>query len=1208
MANKLSAWCDHILEGGWLLALIVVPLFFNVHSSRVFEPDKLALLRSLALLMAVVWVVKAVNEAGSAPQDPSHPRGLLPWVRQTPFVLPALLYIGAMLLSTALSIVPRVSFWGSYQRLQGTFSFLAYVVVFFSILGALRRREQLERLLNTVVLTSIPIAIYGWIQHSGLDPLPWGGDVVTRVAANAGNPIFLAAHLIMAFFITLERLLHSFRLLMAECEGSIADAVLTGVYIFALVVQAVAIVYTQSRGPWLGWAAGLYVFVLVGLIALRRQSPDRAPLRPSEVLKAAGTAVGSLVLGSLPVYAALAALKKGWRWLWLSWVLQTLLVAALLVVFNLPQSPLSPLRQLPYIGRMGQVFEVESGTGKVRVLIWEGVVDLLRRNPARALVGYGPESMYVAYNAVYPPDLAHYEARNASPDRSHNETFDALVTTGVLGFLAYFFLFGSIFYFSLRWLGMLQGRRDRDLFLGLSAGGAAAGVLLPRLLDGSFRFAGVGIPAGFILGVIAYLTIVTLTPARHGAEETRQDTLLILALLSALVAHFVEIHFGIAIAATRTYFWALTGVLGIVGAQKVGAQFHQAPPATEAPRPQTSRRRRRRAKVERPLPAAPPPVGGFFAILPYALISSVILATLVYDYTANLGRLETTVSIFWNSIAAKMVGSGEYQPLYGVLWLFLLTWLVGGLVTLAAGNRHGTADAASLAGSAVAYALITLAVWLGYGLWHASRMRWALISGPQGPERLSFHFVGYVFALAILWIGLAAALYLESPRPARPWLRNGMLALGVGLLLGAGAGAAIAAVNVSLVRADVFYKQGQAAEAYGQWDTSIALYRKAVALAPDQDYYYLFLGRAQLQKAQGLTDPEEREALVREAEKTLQRARDLNPLNTDHTANLARTYQVWAQWTPDPTVRRQRLEKALDYFRQATQLSPHNAQLFNEWGETYELMGQPEEAEARYHESLALDSQFYMTYWRLGQMYLARNDLPRAEEMLTKALEFNPDYVQARSALGVVYARQGRLSEALAENLKVIAAVPNDYISRRNLTYLYLQMGQTREALNQAWAARALAPDSERQAMDDLLLEVEAALHPEHEWQALAGLLAQAEAALNRSAFDEAIALYQRALAQEADLPQAWNGLSTAYAQKGDYAAALEANQRALALAPDCYLSHRNLAILYRMQGRLAEALAEAEIARPLAAPAEQAALGDLIARLRNELAEFPQR
>lgn len=1202
MADKLNVWCDRIIEGGWLLALIVTPLFFNVHSSRVFEPDKLALLRSIALLMAVAWVAKGINQVGTS-SGTSEKEGLLQRAQQTPFVLPALLYIGATLLSTIFSVVPRVSFWGSYQRLQGTFSFLAYVVVFFSILGNLRHREQLDRLLNTVVLTSIPIAVYGWLQHSGLDPLPWGGDVVTRVAANAGNPIFLAAHLIIAFFVTVERLLHSFRTLLSEQEGNVFEALLTGVYIFALVVQAVAIIYTQSRGPWLGWAAGLYVFLLVGLIVLRRQWPDRSPLRLAEVLKALGAAAGGLLVGALPVYALLALLKKGWRWLWLTWVIQTLLVAAFLVIFNLPRSPLSPLRDLPYLGRMGQVFEVESGTGKVRVLIWEGVVELLRRNPLRAVVGYGPEAMYVAYNAVYPPDLAHYEARNASPDRSHNETFDALVTTGVLGFLAYFFLFGSVFYYSLRWLGMLQGAPDRNLFLSLSIGGAVGGAILPRLLDGSFRFAGVGIPAGFIIGVIAYLTVVTLMPHDREQETPVTESLLILALLAALVAHFVEIHFGIAIAATRTYFWALTGALGVVGTRRLALE-PETSPVESAPR--SSRRRRRRPHPPQPAEATPSQ-GGLVATLPYVLLTSVILVTLVYNYVTNQGRLDATFLIFWHSLTAKTVGVEQFQTSYGLLWLFLLTWIVGGLVAASAGFRlsRSAPDATTWIGAAMAYALVTLTTWWGYGLWHASRSRWELIRGMAGAEQTSYHFVGYVGVLAFLWAGLALGLYLAGSRPARLWSRSGPLALGAGVLVGAGMVWAIFAINVSLVRADVFYKQGQAADNYQQWDASIAFHTKAIELAPDQDYYYLFLGRAQLEKAQRTEDAATRESLIWESEKILQQAQKLNPLNTDHTANLGRLYQVWAQMATDPNVREQRFEKALEYFRQATELSPHNAQLFNEWGQTYQMMGRPNEARARYERSLSLDAQFYMTYWLLGQLAMAENNLAEAEAMLEKSVALEPGSIQARSALGVVYARQGRLAEAAEQNLTVLRAVPNDYISRRNLAYLYLQTGQTREALNQAWAARNLAPQYELQLMDDLVLEIEAALHPEQDWQGLESLIVQGNQALNANQWDVAIQLYRQALAMEPDLPQVLLGLATAYAQKGDYNASTEANKKMQALAPDCYLSHRNLAILYRAQGRLAEALAEARAARPLAVAAEQPALDDLIAQLQGELARF---
>ena len=62
MQTKLSVFCDRLIEAGWLAALIVVPLFFNIHSSRVFEPDKLSLLRSIALVMAAAWLLRAVED------------------------------------------------------------------------------------------------------------------------------------------------------------------------------------------------------------------------------------------------------------------------------------------------------------------------------------------------------------------------------------------------------------------------------------------------------------------------------------------------------------------------------------------------------------------------------------------------------------------------------------------------------------------------------------------------------------------------------------------------------------------------------------------------------------------------------------------------------------------------------------------------------------------------------------------------------------------------------------------------------------------------------------------------------------------------------------------------------------------------------------------------------------------------------------------
>ena len=62
MSTKLSKYCEGIMEAAWLAAVIVVPVFFNVYSSRIFEPDKITLLRSLALVILAAWLIKILED------------------------------------------------------------------------------------------------------------------------------------------------------------------------------------------------------------------------------------------------------------------------------------------------------------------------------------------------------------------------------------------------------------------------------------------------------------------------------------------------------------------------------------------------------------------------------------------------------------------------------------------------------------------------------------------------------------------------------------------------------------------------------------------------------------------------------------------------------------------------------------------------------------------------------------------------------------------------------------------------------------------------------------------------------------------------------------------------------------------------------------------------------------------------------------------
>ncbi|HET7377337.1 MAG TPA: hypothetical protein VFK30_11560, partial [Anaerolineae bacterium] len=136
-ASYLSALCDKVIEACWIAAIVLTPLFFNVYSSRVFEPDKLTLLRSIALTMIAAWAIKWIEQRRLS-KDADQ---LDQVTRRTPLVLPTLILVVVYLISTIFSLVPNVSFFGSYQRLQGTYTTFSYIVVFAMLITNMRKRE-----------------------------------------------------------------------------------------------------------------------------------------------------------------------------------------------------------------------------------------------------------------------------------------------------------------------------------------------------------------------------------------------------------------------------------------------------------------------------------------------------------------------------------------------------------------------------------------------------------------------------------------------------------------------------------------------------------------------------------------------------------------------------------------------------------------------------------------------------------------------------------------------------------------------------------------------------------------------------------------------------------------------------------------------------------------------------------------------------------
>jgi tetratricopeptide (TPR) repeat protein/O-antigen ligase len=1119
-SSKLSALCDKIIEAGWLSIVVSVPLLITLFSSRSIEPDKLSVMRTVAGIMAAAWLVKWFDQLTARPPAATSQHALRSL--RSPLAVPTLLVVAVYLISTIASIAPRVSFLGAYPRPEGTYSVLSYIVVFALVAQGLRSRKQLDRLIVTTILTSIPVALYGVIQHFGLDPLTWSFSSSDRVGSTLGNSIFMGAYLIMVFLLTLGRIINSMRAIRARPQTHpMALSARAAGYSLVGALQGIAIIFSGSRGPWLGMFAGGVLFAMLLALALRRRR---------------------LVLGGIG--AGLAGL-------------------AFLVALNIPGSPLAPLRELPIVGRF--VNAATTGTAEVRALMWEGAARLMTPhaplqfpdgapdplNLIRPFVGYGPDSLYLVSTQFSTPDPY---SREAVTDRNHNETWDWLVTTGLFGLLAYEMLFLSIFFHGLRQLGLIPTRLKRNLFVGLWVGLGLAGALATVIL-GQPKYLGVALPLGNAAGLVIYLAITAFRPAGDPpkTDASLSDVILLVALLAGFLAHFVETQFGIAIVATRILFWIFAAVLIAVGS----GQIEQEDAAAAVSRPQPQRRPARSTDARS---TGPTWVGG---VASYALIIALILLTLIYDFVTFAQGAPDPLSLLWRALVYD-ASSGAAS--YVMLGLLLATWSVATLIALAELSCDGTLPTLRIRRAAVLTGLVSIGLALVFALGLAAQL-----CAPSQAEsviaragRLASIVVYYTISLSVVIVCVATVLAMRSQdAPAKAGSNKWGLVTIAPVTLALAVWTNTVVLNPS--RADVAHKLGQDYEARGQWDVSIDLYKHALSLAPSEDFYYMALGRAFKEKS-NVADPEpaslfgdhtqpvdileldaqttnglNRVDLLYAAQTMLTRARDLNPLYANHTLNLARFYLP--ELPTDTPARKALADLSGKYYSQANRLSPYTATLWNEWAdfdlkykndsdaalrkleqslkldrklaETYRYLGETyrsrhaiDKAIAAYRSALDLQPGQENVYEALGDVYQAQPDLGRAVEAYhnvfalqlikfirlavtdpAQAYLMKPDLAQIQGRLAYLYAQQGQPAKAVQATLLYIEIVPrslNVWEAHKNLALLYEQAGDVSKAIEEARIAAGMAPGDVVPQIDELIERLQGSMpsgHISQEWR-----------------------------------------------------------------------------------------------------------------------------
>ena len=961
MRTKLSTVCGGIIEAGWLVSAMVVPLAFNVHTFRIYEPVKVALFRSLVGVMTLAWLVLTVEELGRSKSDKSVIDRSRHWLA-LPLVLPVFLFSASYVVSTVFSINPTKSVWGSFVRLEGAYSMLCYVALFGLIAGYLRTRQQIDRLVTAMILSSVPVAVYGIFQHFGLSNL--NATDALRVTGTLGNPVFLASYLILVVPLALARLVTS---LAPGVKNDTVEARHLGaalLYGSVLVIQVAAILFSGSRGPVVGLAG-------------------------------AGVVAGAV------------ALPRVRHWLWAPWLGAVALGILLLVAANLSGptfSPLfAPIRDVPYVGRLATTLNTDNPTVRVRILLWDAATELLGRtqplgipgdplappDPHHALrpfVGYGPETGKDVLTAVFPPEIVQLEGRRARPDSAHNGTIDAVVTTGILGVLAYYVLMISLFTYALELLGWVGNRSSRRTMISILASGAL-GVVAATLLDrtGSpLTFVGLALPFGMLAGVLLH---VVLQCAWRGTAVERQDRLdqaLGVAVFAGVVGYFLDSQFAFSTAATHTYFWVYAGLLVALGrhnakqGEPVAHEPGAAPKALQVAsfqqdnkssvRHPTRKRARRAQKNARQNPAGTPSGAATPAYLEACSLGfmvAVMLVTLTMDFV-------------WPQAPTNP----------WVVLLFVIVWLAGLAFVFAAGalgtpGSGGGSGSAGI-GTAVVYSAASLGGTLLYGLIHGTNISyWQRVTTPDhvvaNAAVLAANVAAYVLCLTMVTVALAAALTwsrmkdLPWSRPARLWFH-----LPSALVISS----LIWFTNVDVIRADVYLKEADRYRQGGMHEAALALHEEARSLDSDEDFYSLMLAAAhQAVASDASIESSRRQSARTEGERVALEARRLNPYNADNVANLGR-YHLRLGLAGDT----RHLEDAVVFLQKALALAPFDAEFNELLARVYHMRGETQAAIDQLQRSLAIDEKYFLSWSLLADCYLAMGDVGQSLEALERGL------------------------------------------------------------------------------------------------------------------------------------------------------------------------------------------------------------------------------
>ncbi len=297
-----------------------------------------------------------------------------------------LIFITISFISALLGVDFQRSFWGIGPRMTGLFAEIHFLVWFLILISYLKNdKEKWNNYLNFSFFVALAVAATSFYQNP-----KW---VLTVGSTIFNNPTFVAPYFIFHFFWGLYKTIFNFQFSIFKLKGWFYGA--------GTILLFIAIILTQIRGALLGLLIGIFAFgfLLIFLNILNR--------RLRNIL--------------IAVYLIFAIGIAGF--------------------WSFRDSPL--IQNISILKKIATASLAET-TVRTRLLTWQLALKGFWDKP---ILGVGPENFNYLFNAHYNPHFLKFGGGGFEEtwfDKPHNAFLEILSETGLVGSLAYVFIWVAI--------------------------------------------------------------------------------------------------------------------------------------------------------------------------------------------------------------------------------------------------------------------------------------------------------------------------------------------------------------------------------------------------------------------------------------------------------------------------------------------------------------------------------------------------------------------------------------------------------------------------------------------------------------------------------------------------------------------------------------------------------------------------------------------